>query len=96
MYRLIYGLFVACAVRERLLMFIITNKSCMNPQDAVPGGDADDGSIFETERTQALKGDNSTDLPWSSTPVSLKKQKNAIHSNFKLNFDSKTGYTLKQ
>nr|XP_033486890.1 rho guanine nucleotide exchange factor 12 isoform X2 [Epinephelus lanceolatus] len=38
-------------------------------QEAVPGGDADDGSMFETEHTPS-KGDNSTDLSWSSTPIS--------------------------
>jgi len=42
----------------------------MNPQEAVSGGDADDGSICPTERTLAPKGENSTDLSWSSTPVS--------------------------
>uniref|UniRef100_UPI0037E91B8C rho guanine nucleotide exchange factor 12 isoform X2 n=1 Tax=Semicossyphus pulcher TaxID=241346 RepID=UPI0037E91B8C len=39
-------------------------------QEAVPGGDADDGSMFETEHTHASKGDNSTDLSWSSSPIS--------------------------
>ncbi|XP_022609540.1 rho guanine nucleotide exchange factor 12 isoform X2 [Seriola dumerili] len=39
-------------------------------QEAVPGGDADDGSMFETEHTLTSKGDNSTDLSWSSTPIS--------------------------
>ncbi|XP_029302413.1 rho guanine nucleotide exchange factor 12 isoform X3 [Cottoperca gobio] len=39
-------------------------------QEAVPGGDADDGSMFETEHTPTSKGDNSTDLSWSSTPIS--------------------------
>ncbi|KAK2847197.1 hypothetical protein Q5P01_010196 [Channa striata] len=38
-------------------------------QEAVPGVDADDGSIFETEHTLTSKGDNSTDLSWSSTPI---------------------------
>lgn len=42
----------------------------MNLQEAVPGGDADDGSMFETENSPTSKGDNSTDLSWSSTPVS--------------------------
>lgn len=42
----------------------------MDPQEAVPSSDADDGSVFETERTINPKGDNSTDLSWSSTPVS--------------------------
>lgn len=45
-------------------------KATGTTQDAVPGGDAEDGSLFETERTLALKGDNSTDLSWSSTPIS--------------------------
>ncbi|XP_031716577.1 rho guanine nucleotide exchange factor 12 isoform X1 [Anarrhichthys ocellatus] len=36
-------------------------------QEAVPGGDADGGSMFETEHS---KGDNSTHLSWSSTPTS--------------------------
>ncbi|XP_023137582.1 rho guanine nucleotide exchange factor 12 isoform X1 [Amphiprion ocellaris] len=39
-------------------------------QEAVPGGDADDGSMLETERTFAMKGDNSTDLSWTSSPIS--------------------------
>ncbi|XP_071353517.1 rho guanine nucleotide exchange factor 12 isoform X2 [Trachinotus anak] len=39
-------------------------------QEAVPGGDADDGSTFDTEHTLASKGDNSTDLSWSNTPIS--------------------------
>ncbi|XP_037630870.1 rho guanine nucleotide exchange factor 12 isoform X3 [Sebastes umbrosus] len=39
-------------------------------QEAVPGGDANDGSMFETDHTPASKGDNSTDLSWSSTPIS--------------------------
>ncbi|KAM7413310.1 hypothetical protein PAMA_020614 [Pampus argenteus] len=39
-------------------------------QEAVPGGDADDGSMFETEHIYSSKGDNSTDLSWISTPVS--------------------------
>uniref|UniRef100_A0A8C9YUM5 Rho guanine nucleotide exchange factor 12 n=1 Tax=Sander lucioperca TaxID=283035 RepID=A0A8C9YUM5_SANLU len=39
-------------------------------QEAVPGGDADDGSMFETEHASVFKGDNSTDLSWSSTPIS--------------------------
>ncbi|XP_068440624.1 rho guanine nucleotide exchange factor 12 isoform X2 [Clinocottus analis] len=37
-------------------------------QEAVPGGDADDGSMFETEHS---KGDcNSTDLSWSRSLIS--------------------------
>lgn len=35
------------------------------PQEAVPGGDADDGGVLETEPSPT-----STDLSWSSTPVS--------------------------
>ncbi|XP_067363547.1 rho guanine nucleotide exchange factor 12 isoform X3 [Channa argus] len=38
-------------------------------QEAVPGVDADDGSIFDTEHTLTSKADNSTDLTWSSTPI---------------------------
>ncbi|XP_077397462.1 rho guanine nucleotide exchange factor 12 isoform X3 [Festucalex cinctus] len=38
-------------------------------QEAAPGGDADDGSMFETEHTLAA-GDQSADLSWSSTPIS--------------------------
>ncbi|XP_077422066.1 rho guanine nucleotide exchange factor 12 isoform X2 [Vanacampus margaritifer] len=38
-------------------------------QEAAPGGDADDGSMFETEHTFAA-GDQSADLSWSSTPIS--------------------------
>ncbi|KAM9734266.1 rho guanine nucleotide exchange factor 12 isoform 2-T3 [Menidia menidia] len=39
-------------------------------QEAISGGDADDGSICLTERTHCPKGDNSTELSWSnsSTP----------------------------
>ncbi|XP_034460487.1 rho guanine nucleotide exchange factor 12 isoform X2 [Hippoglossus hippoglossus] len=39
-------------------------------QEAVPGGDADDGSMFESEHTLTSKGDNNTDMSWSSTPLS--------------------------
>uniref|UniRef100_A0A665V873 Rho guanine nucleotide exchange factor 12 n=1 Tax=Echeneis naucrates TaxID=173247 RepID=A0A665V873_ECHNA len=39
-------------------------------QEAVPYADAEDGSMFETEHTLTSKGDNSTDLSWSSTPIS--------------------------
>ncbi|XP_076002121.1 rho guanine nucleotide exchange factor 12 isoform X2 [Genypterus blacodes] len=35
-------------------------------QEAVPVGDADDGSMFETEHTLTSKGDNSNDQSWSS------------------------------
>ncbi|XP_061136953.1 rho guanine nucleotide exchange factor 12 isoform X4 [Syngnathus typhle] len=38
-------------------------------QEAAPGGDADDGSMFETEHTHAA-GEQSADLSWSSTPIS--------------------------
>ncbi|XP_029027021.1 rho guanine nucleotide exchange factor 12 isoform X2 [Betta splendens] len=44
-------------------------KAAGTAQEAVPGGDADDGSIFETEPIYASKGDN-TDPTWSSTPIS--------------------------
>ncbi|XP_075892146.1 rho guanine nucleotide exchange factor 12 isoform X4 [Nelusetta ayraudi] len=39
-------------------------------QEAVPGGDADDGSTFEMEVSPTSRGDGSTDLSWSSTPMS--------------------------
>lgn len=39
-------------------------------QEAVPGGDADDGSMLETEVSPTSKGDGSTEPSWSSTPVS--------------------------
>ncbi|KAF7668975.1 hypothetical protein LDENG_00271680 [Lucifuga dentata] len=39
-------------------------------QEAVPVGDADDSSMFETEHTTSSKGDNSTDQSWSSSPLS--------------------------
>ncbi|XP_028274909.1 rho guanine nucleotide exchange factor 12 isoform X2 [Parambassis ranga] len=45
-------------------------KATGTTQEAVPSSDADDGSVFETERTITPKGDNSTDLSWSSTPIS--------------------------
>lgn len=45
-------------------------KAIGTTQEAVPGGDADDGSMFESERTLAPKGDNSTDLSWTSSPIS--------------------------
>ncbi|KAM4566132.1 rho guanine nucleotide exchange factor 12 isoform 1-T1 [Odontesthes bonariensis] len=45
-------------------------KATGTTQEAVSGGDADDGSIFPMERTLAPKGDNSTDLSWSGTPTS--------------------------
>ncbi|XP_041850596.1 rho guanine nucleotide exchange factor 12 isoform X1 [Melanotaenia boesemani] len=44
-------------------------KATGTTQEAVSGGDTDDG-VFQTERTFAPKGDNSTDLYCSSTPVS--------------------------
>ncbi|XP_008274537.1 rho guanine nucleotide exchange factor 12 isoform X2 [Stegastes partitus] len=45
-------------------------KATGTTQEAVPGGDADDGNMFETERTLAPRGDNSTDLSWTSSPIS--------------------------
>ncbi|XP_060929531.1 rho guanine nucleotide exchange factor 12 [Limanda limanda] len=39
-------------------------------QEGVPGGDAHDGSMFESEHTLTSKGDNNTDMSWSSTPLS--------------------------
>ncbi|XP_056138947.1 rho guanine nucleotide exchange factor 12 isoform X2 [Lampris incognitus] len=39
-------------------------------QEAVPVGDADDSSTFESEQTPSSKGDNNTDLSWSSSPLS--------------------------
>ncbi|KAM4628088.1 rho guanine nucleotide exchange factor 12 isoform 2-T2 [Polymixia lowei] len=39
-------------------------------QDATPAGDAEDGSMFDTEHTPSSKGDNSTDVSWSSSPLS--------------------------
>ncbi|XP_068173221.1 rho guanine nucleotide exchange factor 12 isoform X2 [Antennarius striatus] len=39
-------------------------------QEAVPGGDADDGSMYEMENSPVSKGDNSTDQSWSNTPIS--------------------------
>nr|XP_057935801.1 rho guanine nucleotide exchange factor 12 isoform X7 [Doryrhamphus excisus] len=38
-------------------------------QEAAPGGDADDGSMFETEDTPPSVGDQSADMSWSSTPI---------------------------
>nr|XP_020455795.1 rho guanine nucleotide exchange factor 12 isoform X2 [Monopterus albus] len=45
-------------------------KAIRTIQEAVFSGDADNGSIFETEHTLASRGDNSTELSWSSTPIS--------------------------
>ncbi|XP_026182629.1 rho guanine nucleotide exchange factor 12 isoform X2 [Mastacembelus armatus] len=45
-------------------------KATGTTQEAVSGGDADDGCMFETEHRLASKGNNSTDLSWSSTPIS--------------------------
>ncbi|KAM9853356.1 rho guanine nucleotide exchange factor 12 isoform 2-T2 [Aulostomus maculatus] len=39
-------------------------------QEAVPGADADDGSMFEMEPTPPSKGEHRTDLSWSSNPIS--------------------------
>ncbi|XP_008423880.1 rho guanine nucleotide exchange factor 12 isoform X5 [Poecilia reticulata] len=44
-------------------------KSTETTQEAVSGGDADDSSTYETDRTHTPKADNSTDLSWSSTPI---------------------------
>lgn len=46
-------------------LFVYTNL-----QEVVPGSDADDGSIFEPDHPLTSKGENSTDLSGSSTPVS--------------------------
>ncbi|XP_037534080.1 rho guanine nucleotide exchange factor 12, partial [Nematolebias whitei] len=46
------------------------SKEQQELQEAVSGGDEDNGSIIETDCALAPKGDNSTDLSWSSTPVS--------------------------
>lgn len=43
----------------------------VNLQEPFHGIDADDGSMFETDFSPTLKGDNNTDLSWTSTPVSL-------------------------
>lgn len=51
-------------------------------QEAVPGGDADDGSTFEMEVSPTSRGDGSTDLSWSSTPVS--SQPPALHKHRRL------------
>ncbi|XP_061575327.1 rho guanine nucleotide exchange factor 12 isoform X2 [Cololabis saira] len=45
-------------------------KATGTTQEAIPGGDADDGNILEIERTLPPKGNNSTDLSWNSTPIS--------------------------
>ncbi|XP_019943935.2 rho guanine nucleotide exchange factor 12 isoform X2 [Paralichthys olivaceus] len=39
-------------------------------QEAVPGGDADEGCMFESEHTLTSKGDNSTDMSWRITSLS--------------------------
>lgn len=39
-------------------------------QEAIPSGDTDDSSTYETDHTTTSKGDNSTDLSWSGTPIS--------------------------
>lgn len=55
---------------DQLLTFENCNKSCMDLQEAVSGGDADDSSMYETDLAHTPKADNSTDLSWSSSPVS--------------------------
>lgn len=45
-------------------------KACGATQEVVPSGEADDGSTFESEHTFTSKGYNSTDVAWSSTPIS--------------------------
>ncbi|KAM4742804.1 rho guanine nucleotide exchange factor 12 isoform 2-T2 [Anableps anableps] len=45
-------------------------KANETTQEAVSGGDADDSSIYETDHTHTPRADNSTDLSWSSTPIS--------------------------
>lgn len=49
-------------------LFLVTNY-CF--QEAIPSGDTDDSSTYETDHTTTSKGDNSTDLSWSGTPVSF-------------------------
>lgn len=39
-------------------------------QEPFQGIDAEEGSMFETEFSPT-KGDNNTDMSWTSTPVSL-------------------------
>ncbi|KAA8594278.1 hypothetical protein FQN60_005112, partial [Etheostoma spectabile] len=58
-----------CNQRVDMLQKLLS-KEQQELQEAVPSGDADDGSMFETEHVSIFKGDNSTDLSWSSTPVS--------------------------
>ncbi|XP_017284495.1 rho guanine nucleotide exchange factor 12 isoform X1 [Kryptolebias marmoratus] len=45
-------------------------KATGTTQEAVSGGDEDNSSIIETDCVAAPKGENSTDLSWSSTPAS--------------------------
>ncbi|CAB1443700.1 unnamed protein product, partial [Pleuronectes platessa] len=45
-------------------------KATRATQEGVPGGDADYGSMFVSEHTLTSKGDNNTDMSWSSTPLS--------------------------
>ncbi|KAG7260768.1 hypothetical protein CRUP_002578 [Coryphaenoides rupestris] len=40
-------------------------------QEAVPAGDVEDGGSFDAEHSSSSRGDNSTDTPWSSSPVQL-------------------------
>ncbi|MED6238478.1 hypothetical protein ATANTOWER_022520, partial [Ataeniobius toweri] len=44
-------------------------KATGTTQENVSSGDADDSSMHETDRTHTPKADNSTDLSWSSTPI---------------------------
>lgn len=45
-------------------------KACGATQEVVSSGEAGDGSTFESEHTFTSRGDNSTDMAWSSTPIS--------------------------
>ncbi|XP_054649724.1 rho guanine nucleotide exchange factor 12 isoform X3 [Dunckerocampus dactyliophorus] len=45
-------------------------KSTGATQEAALRGDADDGSMFETEDTPPSVGDQSADMSWSGTPIS--------------------------
>lgn len=53
---------------EFVVPVVEVNLTSCVPQEAVPTGDADDGSTFEAENTPS-KGDPGTELSWSSTPV---------------------------
>ncbi|XP_028320102.1 rho guanine nucleotide exchange factor 12 isoform X2 [Gouania willdenowi] len=45
-------------------------KAAGTTQEAVPGGDADDSSTFETEPIHPSKGESSSDRSWSFSPIS--------------------------